>query len=80
MDIQTVTDFFMWCSIINCGFLILGSIFLWVRPEFVYKIQGNFVPLSREQLEIFFYGFIGLFKILVLIFNVVPFIALKIIV
>jgi len=79
MDIQTLTNFFMWCSIINVGFLVLGSIFLWVRPEFVYKIQGNFVPLSRERLEIFFYGFIGLFKIFVLVFNVVPFIALKIV-
>ena len=79
MDIQSLTDFFMWCSIINCGLLLLSSFFLWIKQDFVYKIQGKFVSLSKEQLEIFFYGYIALFKIFVIVFNVVPFVALKII-
>ena len=76
---EVLTDFLMWCSIINGSFLVIGSIFLFVRPSFVFQIHSKFVSLTENQIEVFFYGFIGAFKVLFLVFNLVPFIALKIV-
>jgi len=79
MDIQTLTSFFMWCTIINTGFLIFLALVYLLVPNVTYRLQSRFIPISRETFDIVFYSFIGIFKVLVLIFFVVPWIALLII-
>jgi len=79
MDIQTITSFFMWCSIINIGFLIFLALVYMLMPNLAYQLQSKFIPISRETFDIVFYSFIGFFKVVVLVFNVVPWIALIII-
>ena len=79
MDIQTLTSFFMWCTIINFGFLLFLALVFMLAPDLTYKIQSRFIPISRETFNTVFYSFIGFFKVVVLVFNVVPWIALLII-
>jgi len=79
MDIQTLTSFFMWCTIINIGILIFLALVFMLAPNLTYRIQSRFIPISRETFNIVFYSFIGFFKVVVLVFNVVPWIALLII-
>jgi len=79
MDIQTFTSFFMWCTIINTGFLLFLALVYLLAPDLTYRLQSKFIPISRETFHVVFYSFIGLFKVLVLVFNVVPWIALLII-
>jgi hypothetical protein len=45
----------------------------------MYKSQRIVTSLTREQFEPIFYSLLGMFKIVFLVFNLVPFIALKII-
>ena len=79
MNITILTSFFGWCSVINLGLLLLWSLFFLFAPDLVYRTQKSFVSISRERFDLFMYSFIGLFKLLVLIFNIVPWIALRII-
>ena len=79
MDIETLTTFFMWCTIINGGIFLLWTVFLLGTPELVYRIQNFWFPIPRETYNVVIYSFLGLFKIFLLIFNVVPFVALLII-
>ena len=79
MDIQTLTSFFMWCTIINTGFLFFLAFIYLLVPNLAYRLQSRFIPISRETFDIAFYSFIGIFKALVLVFFVVPWIALLII-
>jgi len=78
MDIQTLTRFFMWCTIINAGLLALSTIMLLAAPNFVYRMQTRWFPISREAFNVATYSFIGLFKIFLIVFNIVPFVALLI--
>ena len=79
MDLHTLTRFFMWCSIINGGLLLLlGCIYL-IAPGLTYRLQKFWFPLPEETFTIVFYSFIGLFKIFVIIFNLVPYLALLVI-
>lgn len=80
MDIQALTDFFMWCSIINGGLLLFWAFFIMLAPDLVYRIQTKWVPISRENFDIAMYSFIGLFKLFILVFNLVPYIVLTIII
>lgn len=79
MDIQTLTSFFMWCTIIDAGLLLLWTTVYCIAPELVYRMQTYWFPIPRETFNIVFYSFLGLFKALFLIFNATPFIALLII-
>ncbi len=79
MDIQTLTKFFMWCTIINGGILALWSVFCIFAPDLVYRTQKWFFPIPRETFDVVLYSFLGLFKIFFLVFNAVPYLALVII-
>jgi hypothetical protein len=79
MDIQTLTTFFMWCTIINGGILILWTAFSVFAPDLVYRTQSKGFPIPRETFNVVIYSFLGLFKIFFLVLNVVPYVALLII-
>jgi len=78
MDIPTLTTFFMWCTIINGGILLLWIGFCALAPELVYRTQSLWFPLPRETFDVIIYAFLGLFKIVYLVFNVVPYLVLLI--
>ena len=79
MDIQTLTTFFMWCTIINGALLTLWTIMFIFAPDLVYHTQSRWFPIPRETFNVVFYSFLGLFKIVFLVFNVVPYVALLIV-
>lgn len=78
MDIQTLTTFFMWCTVIDGGILVLWTVFFVFAPDWVYRIQSGWFPISRETYDVVIYAFLGLFKIVFLVFNLVPYLALLI--
>lgn len=78
MSIQALTDFFMWCTIINGGLLVFWSVFILITPDLVYRLQSTFFPMTRETYNVVIYCFLGFFKIIIIVFNLVPFIALLI--
>ena len=78
MDIVTLKTFFMWCTIMDAGLLVLWSLVLLVAANFVYNMRHKWFPLPRETYNVLMYSFLGLFKMFVLSFNLVPYIALAI--
>jgi len=76
---QTVTTFFMWCTIIDGSLLVLWTTMCIVAPDVVYRMQSKWFPIPREIFNVVIYSFLGLFKIVFLVFNVVPYVALLII-
>ena len=78
MDIPTLTSFFMWCTLINGSLLALWIVFSAFAPGLVYRTQRIFFPLPRETFDVVIYSFLGLFKIIFLVLNVTPYVALLI--
>ena len=79
MDIQTLTALFMWLTIINGALLILWTVPFMMVPDLVYRTQSKWFPISRDTFNVIMYSFLALFKTIVLVFNVVPYVALLII-
>ena len=78
MHLANMTEFFLWCSVINTGMLLLWTLFLGVFPNWIYSTQRAFFPMEKEQFRIVFYCLIGFFKVMVIVFNWVPYFALRI--
>ena len=79
MNSQILTTFFMWCTIINGALFFLATLILMLAPDMVYRMQSKWFPIPRETFNVVIYSFIGLFKIVILVFNLVPYIALLIV-
>jgi hypothetical protein len=79
MDIKKIKRFFMWCTIINGVLLFLSIIGCILFTDLIYRVQGNLFHITRENFNVIFYSFLGLFKIFWLTFNVTPYISLSII-
>ena len=79
MDIQMLTRFFMWCTILNGGLLIFSLLICTFSGDWVHRMHSKWFPMPREMFNVVIYSFIGLFKIIFLVFNVVPWVALLII-
>ena len=78
MDLQTLSTFFMWCTVINGGLLILWVLCQMIMPNLLYKTQVTFFPMAKEKFIPIFYLFLGIYKLFFIVFNVVPFVVLLI--
>ena len=79
MTIQMLTNFFMWCTILNMGLLLLSFLILAFAGDFVYKMHSRWFPMPRETFNVVLYSFIGIYKLMVFVFNIIPWIALMIV-
>jgi len=78
MDLDQLTRFFMWCTIINGSVFMAWTLTLVLAPDFVYRTSTRFIKVDRVTHNIAVYAFLGLFKSLLLIFVLAPFLALTI--
>jgi len=79
MEIQTVTAFFMWCTIINGAMFVLSAVMCLLALDFVYSMHSKWFHIRRETFNVAMYLFLGFFKIVFIVFNVVPYVALLIV-
>ncbi len=79
MDMEMLTRFFTWCTILDGALLVLWTIMFMLAPGFIYRMQSRLFPIPRETYNTVIYSFLGLFKIVFIVFNVVPLVALLII-
>ena len=79
MDIETLTTFFMWCTIINGGLFVVSAITCLLLKNWAFRMHSKMFGISRDAFNVSTYAFLGLFKIVFLVFNVVPYVALLII-
>ena len=78
MDIHLLCIFFMWCTIINAAILILMSLILAFAGNWIYRLHAKLFPMPPGTFNTVIYSFLGLYKIVFLVFNLVPFVALLI--
>lgn len=79
MDLHTLREFFMWCTILNGALLIFTGLICAFAGDWIYRMHGTLFSLPRDAFNVVLYSYVGLFKILFLIFSFVPFVALLII-
>ncbi len=77
MDIATMTEFFKCCSIINISILVITSVLI-MTSDLAYNVHTKLGVWegSKEIHKQSMYSMLGNYKMLIIIFNVVPYFAL----
>lgn len=79
MTLEIVRDVLGWCAIINMGLLLWWLLFLVLAHDFVYRFHGKWFNLSVERFDAIHYTSMTFFKICIFVFNIVPYLALRIV-
>ena len=79
MTVEILRDFLAWCSVINIGFLLFWVLWLMLAHDFVYRIHGKWFKMSVERFDAIHYAGIAFYKICIFVFNIVPYLALRIV-
>jgi hypothetical protein len=77
MHQATLTTFLGWCSVINLGLLCLATIMLGTLKNWVMGTHSKMLGIDEAELPGLYLQYLSNYKVLVLVFNVVPYMALR---
>ncbi|MGE8683139.1 MAG: DUF6868 family protein [Acinetobacter sp.] len=77
MNMMQLSDFLLYSLLINYGILIIWFVVFVFAKDWMKRLHGQWFKLSDQQFDAVHYGGMAVYKIGVLLFNLVPFIALK---
>lgn len=77
-DMQTITTFLGWCTILNFAFLLLAAMLMTFARDAIAGIHSKMAGIDRQQVNAGYFSFLANYKVAVFVLNVVPYVALKI--
>ena len=78
MTIAMTRNFLLWCTVIDYGVLLVWFLVFVFAHDWMFRIYGRWFRLSRDQFDALHYAGLSIFKIGIILFNLVPFIVLSI--
>lgn len=79
MTQSVLTQFFGWTTVLNFGFLILMSLALLSMRGFAARIHGKLFGLESADLSRAYFQYLAQYKIAIVVFSLVPYIALRLV-
>ena len=79
MTIELIRDALGWCSIFNIGLLLWWWGWIALAHDWVYRFHVRCFSVSREQFDVIHYAGMAFFKLCIIVFNLVPYFALRIV-
>jgi hypothetical protein len=79
MTLEIIRDMLAWCTVINLGLLILWVLFFKLAHDWTYRMQGKWANISVDKFDAIHYGAMAAFKLAIFVFNLVPYLALRIV-
>ena len=79
MNVEIVTAALGWCTLINFVLLAWWLLFVVFAHDWTYRLHTRWFRLSEEKFDSIHYSLMGSFKLIVVVFNLVPYLALRIV-
>jgi len=78
VTVEVMRSTLAWCAVINLGLLLWWFLFFALAHDWMYRLHGRWFKLTTEQFDALHYGGMAVFKLGILLFNLVPYLALRI--
>ena len=79
MTLETVRDVIAWCTVINLILLLWWYALFTLAHDWMYRFHGKWFKISVETFDAVHYAGMALFKIGIFLFNLAPYLALRIV-
>ena len=80
MTLEMLRAFFGWCAVFNVGVLVLWFLILLVAGAHIYRMQGKMLGLEPMEVRVLHYRTFAYYKVGTMLFNLAPYLALRILV
>lgn len=78
MKTRKIRRFLGICTLLNYAILIIWFAVFTLSYDWVYRVHTSWFPMSNENYDVANYVAMAVYKILVLVLNLIPYIALSI--
>lgn len=76
IDFDQLSSFLGWCSIINICLLALSFIAILILKDKLVKTHSALMAVKAESLPMIYINLLGIYKLMIITFNVVPYFSL----
>ncbi|MEE2930160.1 MAG: hypothetical protein VX599_05570 [Pseudomonadota bacterium] len=77
MDLDVITQFFAWFTVINFALLLISWLAMMVMRDFVVRIHSATMKVPEADLPRLYFQFFAFYKVLILTFGLVPYLVLR---
>ncbi len=77
MTAESAPGFLLWCLLLNYGILLLWFLVFCLGHDWMLQLHGRWFRLSHERFDAIHYASMSMYKIGILLFNLVPYVALR---
>lgn len=78
MDIESVRELLGWCTVINLGLFLFALLKLLAIRDWASKVHAKMFQIDDVSVRQAYFQYLAYYKIAILVFNLVPYIALTI--
>ena len=75
-----LSDFLLWCTVLNYVVLLLWFVVFSLAHDWMFKLHGRWFRLTPPQFDALHYAGMTVYKVGILLLNLVPLVALSIVV
>ena len=75
---NVIAAFLGWCMVINYGILLIWMVFLMSGRIWMYRVHNRWFNISDQEFNAAHYRLMGQFKLGIMILNLAPYLALRI--
>ena len=79
MNLETAREFLLWCTLFNYAALLLWFLAFRLMHDGLYRLHSRWFRISPERFDTLHYAGMAVYKIGVLLFNLIPYFALRIV-
>jgi hypothetical protein len=79
MPIGFLREFFFWCAAVNYGVLVFWFLAFLIAHAWLYRLHARWFQVSVAQFDAIQYSAMAAYKVGILLLNVAPYIAVRII-
>jgi hypothetical protein len=80
MTVEILRDVLGWSAVINYAVLMVWFLFFLLAHDWMYRFHGRWFSLSVENFDAIHYASMGFYKLCIFLFNLVPYLSLRIVV
>ena len=78
MSIETIREFLGWCTVINFGMLFFGVGMVVLIRDSASNLHAKMFKIDEAQVRLAYFRYFAIHKTAIIVFNLVPYIALSI--
>jgi hypothetical protein len=78
MTVEIIRDVLAWCTVINFALLLWWFMFFSLAHDWLFRLHTRWFTLPEEKFDAIHYAGMAFFKICIFVFNLVPYLALRI--